>query len=461
MGYAPAIRLCFLRFVLAQVGRALCLCMLCRLVSAAPLTFSRAVQLAAENSTANVVGSTTDGRSDQTGPAARSYHSNDTLMGSLQRCASGLPLSLDKTEPTISNRAVARAPVHRWQDEFESSAAESKARAGCQQTQRKEAMLDAALAYIRVATVTIQASVAQKQSTAAERLLKIESLRVARKVDDPVVLTRAKLAAAWTSMRQADLAASELRLRRQLSSLTGLLEQDIKPSSDSIPVFADAILLDAANAGHASEKLELEATAKKAGFARDMAQLDYVLARRETARVDAKVETGDASPGDQALAYINEYSALGALLDATLDLQSAQLRLLSAGNRLEEWASADNIKPQSAKSKPLAMGALQPQVPSPSGTSAFVASMMIVPNVSELAVGQTRQFSLILIYSDGTTKVVSSEAVWRCSCNWTAIVSTSGLVTALLPGEVTVAGTVSGLSGSRTIKITPDDHRVY
>jgi hypothetical protein len=53
------------------------------------------------------------------------------------------------------------------------------------------------------------------------------------------------------------------------------------------------------------------------------------------------------------------------------------------------------------------------------------------------------------------------EAEWRCFSDWTAIVSSNGFVTALAWGEVTITATVSGVSETHNIVITPDHSETF
>jgi len=54
---------------------------------------------------------------------------------------------------------------------------------------------------------------------------------------------------------------------------------------------------------------------------------------------------------------------------------------------------------------------------------------------------------------------VSSLTTWSCACNWDAIVSASGLVTALNARQVSVTATFLGVSQTRVVTITaaPDE----
>jgi len=88
-----------------------------------------------------------------------------------------------------------------------------------QSDQSRQAVLDAAVAYVDLSKINLQMQLLQKQHEAVARLVYIETERVRADVDNGVSLTRAKLVEARTRTRSAELEGSELQLRKRLVEL--------------------------------------------------------------------------------------------------------------------------------------------------------------------------------------------------------------------------------------------------
>lgn len=216
--------------------------------------------------------------------------------------------------------------------------------------------------------------------------------------------------------------------------------------------------IDAVKSEISDEKKRLQGIVKQLQSARDVAQLEYILARTDTTKQEMLTELGKVSLGSEEASYVAEDEKLDALLDADFRLKSGQLQLLYAVGQLEPWLSVDGSS-ASAVGAGVAIASSngEPGRSSETTASSPIKDIMMTPAVSTLVVGQSRQFSAILIYSNGTAKDKSSEAEWRCTSNWNAIVSSSGLVTALATGQVTVTVTYSGVSESQNITISDEN----
>ena len=98
-----------------------------------------------------------------------------------------------------------------------------------------------------------------------------------------------------------------------------------------------------------SEALRLQTTVKQMTAARDAAQLEYVLARTDAAKLDITGEIGKTGLGDQMAGHISEDEKFGTLLDATFELQKVQLQTLRATGGLEKWALAETALPSAGQ----------------------------------------------------------------------------------------------------------------
>jgi outer membrane protein TolC len=87
-----------------------------------------------------------------------------------------------------------------------------------------------------------------------------------------------------------------------------------------------------------SETLRLQRSVQRLAAARDVAKLEYQLARGDVDAVRAKVEAGTASLRDEQAARVSENDRYAAFLGASFELDRAQMQLLRATGDLEKWA---------------------------------------------------------------------------------------------------------------------------
>ncbi|PYY24707.1 MAG: hypothetical protein DMG62_02280, partial [Acidobacteria bacterium] len=85
---------------------------------------------------------------------------------------------------------------------------------------------------------------------------------------------------------------------------------------------------DAAKEQVSTETLKLQRTVAQLSAARDVAKLEYQLSQNNTQAMQAKIEAGQATLRDQQQAQLDENDKYSALLDATYELDKAQMQLL-------------------------------------------------------------------------------------------------------------------------------------
>ena len=90
---------------------------------------------------------------------------------------------------------------------------------------------------------------------------------------------------------------------------------------------------------------------------------------------------------------------------------------------------------------------------SPSQPAATLTSITVYPATSGLAVGGTHYFTATGIYSDSSTKDITSSVTWSSSNQSTATVNAVGLVTATDVGSSSITATMGKTSGSSTISV--------
>ena len=107
-------------------------------------------------------------------------------------------------------------------------------------------------------------------------------------------------------------------------------------------VYAEALRArkdaDAAKEQVSTDTMKLQRTVAQLNAARDVAKLEYQLAQSNTEALQAKVDAGQASLRDQQQAQLDENDKYSSLLDATYELEKAEMQLLKQTGDLEKWA---------------------------------------------------------------------------------------------------------------------------
>jgi 6-phosphogluconolactonase (cycloisomerase 2 family) len=88
-------------------------------------------------------------------------------------------------------------------------------------------------------------------------------------------------------------------------------------------------------------------------------------------------------------------------------------------------------------------------------TAAEISSITVTPQTPVIADGTTQQFTATASLSDGTTQDVTSSASWTSGATATATIDPStGLATAVDPGQSIITATVGAVSGTATLTVT-------
>ena len=91
-------------------------------------------------------------------------------------------------------------------------------------------------------------------------------------------------------------------------------------------------------------------------------------------------------------------------------------------------------------------------------TAATLVSIGVTPSAASVAKGLQPQMTAVGVFSDGTTQVITSPAVWTSSNATVAEINNagvySGLATALAIGTTTLTATYQGVSGSTALTVT-------
>ncbi len=88
-------------------------------------------------------------------------------------------------------------------------------------------------------------------------------------------------------------------------------------------------------------------------------------------------------------------------------------------------------------------------------TTARVSSLRIAPVNPRVGVGSTVQFTVVFVFSDGTTGPITNPIIWSSSIGAVAVIGPDGLATALTPGTTTITAVSGNSSASTVLTVTP------
>jgi hypothetical protein len=90
--------------------------------------------------------------------------------------------------------------------------------------------------------------------------------------------------------------------------------------------------------------------------------------------------------------------------------------------------------------------------PPPAPTLTAIAVTPATPSVTR---GATQQFTATGSYSDGSSNNISASVTWESTSTAVATIAASGLATSVSVGTTTIRATLSGVSGTATLTVTP------
>jgi hypothetical protein len=316
---------------------------------------------------------------------------------------------------------------------------------------RKNVILCTALVYSRFEGLAAQRQLLSRQLELVTRLMDIESRRVHVDVDNPVLLTQAKLLRATIRFESAALGASERKTRTALSALLDLPPNQIDqidPVVASMPALPVPL----------TSTLEDNETLQQLMAYRDLVQLQYITENAHRLKTTQELVLAKASIATLVAAHVTEGITFLALLQLNNQIHEAKIQFLGASSDIESWAFR-RARPSETQPAvpPEALGSPSPPQSGDSTSGAqppALLSILISPAIKDLQVGKSQQFSAIATYSNGQAKDITSEANWSCSADTGAALSSTGLLTGLSAGALTVRVESQGLTHSRKLSIT-------
>jgi outer membrane protein TolC len=432
----PLYSLCFRKGVDMKILRLIVVLTFAAAVSAEPLPFRQAVELAAKRSAS--INEAERVRAHQMYLAAARMYTPQMTAGSGLAKTFGFPLTIEGSAPSVVNVSSTAFLINPGQREVVRAAhLEWNATTFSSEDTRQQAILDTVLTYTQLDRLVTALHLLQQQEQESVRAEQITSDRVQAGVDPSIEITRARLATARMRVAIAQVQGNVDVLRNTLAQLTGVPAGEIETLTESIPqlpeprqsedsvskaassnpvvklafAHADAQLIRArsehkqllpsvdfvgqyglfakynnytqyfkqfqtnngligvairfnflnlaqrskaaaADAEAVQARRQAEDTKNKISnetrklqrdvaqltAAREVARLEYQLSRADVDTVQAKVEAGSATLRDEANARFAEGQKYSAYLDASYQVEQAEMQLLRSTGELEQWA---------------------------------------------------------------------------------------------------------------------------
>jgi hypothetical protein len=88
-------------------------------------------------------------------------------------------------------------------------------------------------------------------------------------------------------------------------------------------------------------------------------------------------------------------------------------------------------------------------------TSAVPVSLQLTPAAGSIAAGTTQQYSVNMVYSDGSIQPVTAGLSWLSSAPAVAGIDSNGLATGIAPGQTTITVAYDSMTATASLTVTP------
>lgn len=205
-----------------------------------PLTLKRAVELALTHSAAAAQSSADEQRAFASYRESRDQYIPQVAVGSGLGDTWGYPLSLEGVAPSLFN-VNAQSPLFNsaLRDYVRAANSEYKATQFSVQDQRNQIIQDTVTAYLELLKWEQLVPHLQDQQSDAQHSQQAIGERVQAGIDNPQLLTQAKLASARAKLHVAQAESALHELQDLLSQLTGMPVASIVTAPDSVPALPE------------------------------------------------------------------------------------------------------------------------------------------------------------------------------------------------------------------------------
>ena len=297
-----------------------------------------------------------------------------------------------------------------------------------------------ATAYVLLDWNDLRYKVLLHEQETAARYARVEALRVAAGVDDGSQLVRARLLEARSRARAAHQQREIEELRESLAQLLG--KENLEPVLDAVPPPHAGKVREAESVLSQTDPKALLRTRpllEEVAARRDAVQLTYLLAVRKARRA-AGLPT--STLGEQLDSTIQTDQAFVDLLDASADVERVELQLLDSSGQLQNWAERTGSTRQDRAPRLRAV------------SDHYSEGLLLLPAEEALKARESLQLAAVSTQV-GRGKDVTTAVRWTSSDESVAIVSSSGLVTALRPGTVVISAARGDQDQEKQITVAP------
>lgn len=205
-----------------------------------PLTLKRAVELALTHSAAASKSSADEQRAFASYQESRNQYLPQITVGSGLGDTWGYPLSLEGIAPSLFNVNAQSPLFNRALNSYiHAAASENKAMQYSAEDQRNQIIQDTVLAYLELEKWEQITPQLREHEADAQHSQQLIDQRVQAGVENPQLLTQARLAAARATLHVAQAEGATHELQAVLSQLTGISAASIATAPDSVPALPD------------------------------------------------------------------------------------------------------------------------------------------------------------------------------------------------------------------------------
>ncbi len=210
----------------------------------------------------------------------------------------------------------------------------------------------------------------------------------------------------------------------------------IGPSGDATAVAAGSTTVTATLDGMSGNATLTVGAAAKTLTAIAVSPATASIAAGATQQFTAKATYSDSSTADvtATVAWTTSNAAVA-------KINAAGLLTAQSSGSVTVTATLDSVSGSATVTVPVAVKTL--------------TSIALSPGTVSIAAKTTQQFTATGNYSDGSKADVTGSVVWTTANPAVATVNPSGLATAVAAGSTTVTASLSGITGSATLTVTP------
>lgn len=244
-----------MRIPLRLYGRLIAvLLLLVTCASAEPVTFRRAIELALRHSGTMAIALAEQTRTRQNYLSAQYNYTPAVFFGSGLGYSLGIPLSIVGTPPSIFNVTTQQALLNfSLRQSINAAKVEWKATDFDLLDKKNSVILDTALVYAELDSLTSKLKILREAQVASQRSQFISAERLKEGIDSELDFKKAKLATARIQLHLAQAEGQADVLRERLSKLTGIPANSLETVAESVPTTPDILQDDPAVPSEAAE----------------------------------------------------------------------------------------------------------------------------------------------------------------------------------------------------------------